>query len=78
MSVGNAGQPNKMLPQGGRKREGASHENDPKAAGSFAALPTHCRCGPGPDKDLKQLLHQADDNMYQTKKEMKEQKNDLL
>lgn len=32
----------------------------------------------GPDKDLEQLLHQADDNMYQTKKEMKEQKNDLL
>lgn len=32
----------------------------------------------GPDKDLEQLLHQADDNMYQIKKEMKEQKNDLL
>lgn len=32
----------------------------------------------GPDKDLEQLLHQADDNMYQTKKEMKEQESDLL
>lgn len=32
----------------------------------------------GPDKDLEQLLRQADDNMYQTKKEMKEQESDLL
>mgnify|MGYP004510100187 CR=1 FL=1 len=32
----------------------------------------------GPDKDLEQLLHQADDNIYQTKKKMREQKNDLL
>lgn len=78
MSVGNAGHPNKMLPQGGRKREGTSHENDPKAAGSFAALPRIATVARGPDKDLEQPLHQADDNMYQIKKEMKEQKNDLL
>lgn len=32
----------------------------------------------GPDEDLERLLHQADDNMYQTKKEMKEQESDLL
>ena len=78
MNVGNAGHPNKMLPEGGRKCEGASHENGPKAAGSFAALPRVAAVAQGPDKDLEQLLHQADDNMYQIKKEMKEQKNDLL
>lgn len=78
MSVGNAGHPNKMLPEGGRKREGASHENGPKVAGSFAALPRIAAVAQRPDKDLEQPLHQTDDNMYQTKKEMKEQKNDLL
>lgn len=67
-----------MLPEGGRKREGGCHENGQKVAGSFAALPRIAAVAQGPDKDLEQLLRQADDNMYQTKKEMKEQESDLL